>query len=140
MAPKLAVQRQAPRVQPDPRITKVQDTQRKVYLVTIPHPRASKPIFRLRKKTAVAPGPPLASPSDLDRAGVERAFLDAAQHPVYEDSRNAGRGGSVELHRMAIFMELHQPLPGAVAGAPRPCGDPGQAQLPIPPLQACPKL
>ena len=126
MAPKLA-QPQHARHQPagvirDPRVTKV-DEQRCVYLVTIPHPRAWTPPgrSRLRQKTPLAGGvgAPLVSPSDIDRAGIERAFLHASEHLVYDNTYAGPRASAVVLEQMAIFMELHKPMPGSAADAPR---------------------
>ena len=137
MAPKLAAQRlQLPPACPDPRVTKANDVIKSVYLVTIPHPRGVgvKPTRRLRVKTKMVKPtrrlsaktklgqpttlPPLRAPSEFSRADIERAFLDAAQRPVYEDSRNQGQAGGVELEQMAVFMELHKPQPGSQGRKP----------------------
>ena len=123
MAPKLAQPQHARRrpggVIPDPRITKEQP-QKRVYLVTIPHPHAWTPSGRLRQKTPLPDGAaaPLAAPSDFDRAGIEKAFRDASQRLVYDSAYQGGRF-TVELEQMAIFMELHKPKPGSAPDAPR---------------------
>ena len=90
MAPKFARLQQRPAkhagVNIDLRITKHSQQQKRAYLVTIPHPRAWTPQGRLTKKTSLAQsgGSPLASPSEFDRAGIEKVFLRVSQQPVYE--------------------------------------------------------
>ena len=113
MAPKVAAQKKAPQpaVQVNRGHLKQQDNIRRVYLVTIPHPQAWTSARRLQRKTSQDTGIPLASPSMLDHAAVERAFLDAARHLVYDGPNNQWHNGAVELERLAIFKELHKPAP-----------------------------
>ena len=113
MAPKQLVRKPAAAfghgVKPDPRVTKVD--MKRVYLVTYPHPRQDpRP---LRSKTA-----PLASPSDFDRVAIENMFLNASRNLVYEGANNQSHKGVVELEQLAVFMEYHQPKPGAAAETP----------------------
>lgn len=122
MAPKLAAPKRAmpARVQPDQRVTKAPDVQRRAYLVTIPHPRAWRPAGRLLTKTASdSTGGALASPGDMTRADIEKAFLDAARRPVYEHEHLSNRAAGVELEQMAVFMELHEPKAGDADDVPR---------------------
>ena len=99
MAPKVVIQ--------DSREAKRDtDVLRRVYLVTIPHPRAPAPTRRLRGKSPQPP-PSLAAPSQFSRAQIEGIILDATKKPACADSRNQHRV-EVELEAMAAFQELHQ--------------------------------
>ena len=105
------------RAQPDPRVKKDGNAIKKVYLVTIPHPRRV-PGRRVRSKSKPAPQvAPLNQPGQFSRPDIEKIFLDAAAHPMHEGHRSYT--GSVDLQQMAIFMELHKPDPAAGVGAVR---------------------
>ena len=56
---------------------------KQVYLVTIPHPRTTKK--RMSAKTSPPPLPLIRSPAEFDHAGIERAILDSAASPVYDN-------------------------------------------------------
>ena len=79
---------------------------KQVYLVTIPHPRTAKK--RLSVKTSPPPLPLIRSPAEFDHAGIERAVLDSAASPVYDNPGQVPPVGGVPLDMMAIFRELHQ--------------------------------
>ena len=120
MAPKLAAQH------PDPRVKKVGDAVKKVYLVTFPHPRLATRVrqgnkaqtarrywaikSRINSKTAAAavPRDALKAPEEFDRTGIQQAVLDAAAAPIYDRSSHHHYEGNVVIEQMAVFMELHK--------------------------------
>ena len=92
---------------------------KQVYMVTIPHPRTTR--RRLRVKTTPPPLTLLRSPAEFDHAAIERAILDSAARPVYDNPGQVQPASGVPLSMMAIFRELHQD--SAAAGG-EPCRKP----------------
>jgi hypothetical protein len=71
---------------------------RRVYLVTLPHP----------KQATTATGRPLVAPGDKTRKEILQILLESCASPIYTDARSIARQESVPLKCAGEFRELHQ--------------------------------
>lgn len=89
---------QVPVVGVDARSDEDATARRRVYLITLPHPRSEYSSDGVR----------LRAPSEFTREQMLAAFLDACAHPEYRDQHSREQGYSVDVDLAGVFVEFHK--------------------------------
>ena len=80
---------------------------RQVYLITLPHPKASQSACGIK----------LVLPGSLSKNQILNCLLDACKNPAYSDGKSLALKSEVHLKQAGVFRELHQPDPAGDVNA-----------------------